>query len=146
MNTKKLLLSLFIIISSVIYVLFQQVGNGQRSFSSVSSPTTSGPTSNITSVNYKDGEYSGSVADAYYGNIQVKAIIKNGKITDIQFLDYPQDRRTSISINTSAMPILKSEAIAAQSAKVDIVTGATDTSRAFQESLTSALNQATNQA
>ncbi|MFA6048178.1 MAG: FMN-binding protein [Parcubacteria group bacterium] len=146
---KKFLLSAFVIISSVFYVLFQRVGNGpnfsnntgaglatRNSISQNSSPMVS------ANANYKDGQYTGTSADAYYGNIQVKAVIQNGKITDVQFLDYPQDRRTSISINTNAMPILKQEAIQAQSANVDIVTGATDTSQAFQESLTSALNRA----
>lgn len=91
---------------------------------------------------YKNGEYTGNIADAYYGNVQVKATISGGKITDVQFLDYPNDRQNSIRINTYAMPILKSEAIQAQSAKVDVVSGATATSGAFQESLASTLAQA----
>jgi uncharacterized protein with FMN-binding domain len=91
---------------------------------------------------YKDGLYVGDVADAFYGNIQVQAIIQNGKITDVQFLQYPNDRGESIMINTQAMPYLKQEAIAAQSAQVDIVSGATDSSQAFIQSLGSALAKA----
>lgn len=91
---------------------------------------------------YKDGTYVGISADAYYGYIQVKAIIANGKLVDVIFLDHPQDRRTSIQINNYAMPILKSEAIKAQSASVNTVSGATDSSGAFRESLASALAQA----
>lgn len=91
---------------------------------------------------YKDGSYTGSVADAFYGNIQVRVTISSGKISDVQFLQYPNDRRTSIEINTQAMPMLKSEAIAAQSANVNIISGATDSSQAFRESLASALSQA----
>ena len=93
---------------------------------------------------YNDGEYTGDVADAYYGNVQVKAIIQNGKIYDVQFLDYPQDRGTSIRINSIAMPQLTSEAISAQSASVNGVSGATATSGAFRQSLSSALAQAKN--
>ncbi len=88
---------------------------------------------------YKDGSYTGSVADAYYGYVQVKAIISGGKITDVRFLNYPQDRGTSIEINTQAMPYLTQEAITAQNANVDVVSGATETSRAFRESLAAAL-------
>jgi uncharacterized protein with FMN-binding domain len=95
-----------------------------------------------TSGQYRNGQYTGSVADAFYGNVQVKAIITNGKISDVQFLQYPNDRRTSQMINAQTMPYLTQEAIQAQSAQVDGVTGATQTSRAFIESLTSALNQA----
>ena len=91
---------------------------------------------------YKDGSYTGSVADAQWGYIQVKAIISNGKITDVQFLQYPNERDRSIMINSYADPQLTSEAIAAQSANVDTITGATDTSQAFIQSLSDALSQA----
>lgn len=91
---------------------------------------------------YKDGTYTGSVADAYYGNVQVQVTISGGRMTSIQFLDYPQDRSTSIRINSRAMPILIQEALSAQSAKVNGVSGASATSPAFVESLTYALNQA----
>ncbi len=91
---------------------------------------------------YKDGTYTGSAADAFYGNIQVQAVIRGGRIEDVIFLQYPSDRSTSIAINTQAMPYLKQEAIQAQSAQVDIVSGASDTSQAFQQSLESALAQA----
>lgn len=93
---------------------------------------------------YRDGAYVGDVADAYYGNVQIKAIIRNGKISDVRFLDYPQDRRTSMQISNFAMPRLTREAIQAQSAEVDVISGATQTSRAFNESLASALLQAKN--
>lgn len=91
---------------------------------------------------YKDGVYNGAVADAYYGNIQVQAIISGGKLTDIKFLDYPRDRDTSIQINSYALPILRTEAIQAQSANVNGVSGASDTSPAFVKSLSTALAQA----
>ncbi len=91
---------------------------------------------------FKDGTYTGSVADAYFGNVQVQAIVKNGQLADVIFLDYPQDRGTSRYINGTATPILRSEAISAQSANVDAVSGATQTSQAFNVSLASALAQA----
>lgn len=93
---------------------------------------------------YADGSYTGSVADAYYGLVQVRATISGGKLTDVQFLQYPNDRSTSREINSQAMPLLKQEAIAAQSARVDGVSGATDTSAAFVESLGVALGKAKN--
>lgn len=91
---------------------------------------------------YKDGSYIGTVEDAFYGNIQVKAVIQGGKIVDVVFLQYPNDRSTSIEINSQAMPYLKQETIAAQSATVDIISGATDSSIAFRRSLAQALAQA----
>jgi uncharacterized protein with FMN-binding domain len=91
---------------------------------------------------YKDGTYTGVAADAFYGNIQVQATISNGKITNVQFLQAPNDRGTSIYINSQADPMLAQEAIQAQSANVNIVSGATDSSNAFIQSMQSALDKA----
>ena len=91
---------------------------------------------------YTDGTYTGSQADAYYGTVQIQVTVQGGMLTGVNFLQYPNDRRTSQSINGRAMPILKSEAIQAQNANVNIVSGATDTSMAFQQSLADALAQA----
>jgi uncharacterized protein with FMN-binding domain len=149
---KKLLLSLSVLFSFAAYSFY--VKNTSQEAAVL--PNVPSQTQNNTSPNnildaspnikiskgYNNGEYTGKVADAYYGNIQVKAIIKNNQITDVQFLQYPNDRGHSIEINTYAMPILTQEAVQSQNAKVDIVSGATDSSKAFIESLTSALNQA----
>ena len=109
--------------------------------SSDGSGATPGATSTGTS-GYKDGTYTGSVADAQWGYVQVQATIQGGKITNVTFLQYPNDRNRSIEINQYADPQLVSEAIQAQSANVDIVTGATDSSEAFIQSLSDALTQA----
>lgn len=110
---------------------------------SVASQATQTPPTAITATAlYKDGIYIGDTADAFYGNIQVKATISGGKISNIQFLQFPNDRDTSIAINQQADPILAQEAIQTQSAQVDIVSGATDSSNAFIQSLQSALNKA----
>jgi uncharacterized protein with FMN-binding domain len=74
--------------------------------------------------------------------VQVQATIKQGRLAAVQFLEYPNDRRTSIRINNIAVPYLQQEAIQAQSADVDIISGATLTSEAFVRSLQVALNSA----
>ena len=89
-----------------------------------------------------DGTFDGPAIDAFYGLVQIEANVQNGTLTAIKVLRYPSDRRTSIAINRQALPILKREAIAAQSANIDIVSGATLTSEAFIESLGAALRQA----
>jgi uncharacterized protein with FMN-binding domain len=91
---------------------------------------------------YADGTYTGPVTDAYYGLIQIQAIVQGGRLAGIKVLQYPSDRRTSIAINHQALPMLRSEVVAAQSAKVDIISGATLTSEAFIKSLGGALRQA----
>ena len=91
---------------------------------------------------WRDGSYTGSVGDAFYGPVQVQAIISNGRLTNVNFLQYPNDRQHSIEVSQYSLPILRSEAIQAQSSTVDIVSGATDTSMAFMQSLASAFGQA----
>lgn len=91
---------------------------------------------------YKDGTYTSSVVDAYYGPVQIKAVVQGGKLADVIFLQYPNDRRTSVEINQQAMPYLKSEAIQAQSATIDGVSGASQTSEGFKQALQEVLTQA----
>ena len=165
---KKFLLSLALIASYVLYV-FDQRGafNDGRSIitpagiSQVTTdptpvptlplpsaiPPTPGPNPTPTPTpvpvgQYKNGQYTGIVADAFYGPLQVQAIISKGKITDIKFLQFPNDRSTSVMISKEATPILKQEAIQIQSSKVDNVSGATQTSNAFRQTLESALAKA----
>ncbi|MBZ9798538.1 FMN-binding protein [Mesorhizobium sp. ES1-4] len=91
---------------------------------------------------FADGTYAGPVTDAYYGLLQIQASIQGGRLTSLKVLKYPNDRRTSVNINRQALPMLRDEAISAQSADVDIISGATLTSRAFRQSLAGALKQA----
>ncbi len=125
-----------IVVAVLIYFGYQHFNGPQ-----VAAPNLSQIQAN-SNVNYKDGTYTGSVADAFYGNVETQATIRGGKITGVTFLQYPSDRSTSRSINSQAMPYLQQEAIAAQSAQVNTVSGATDTSNAFVQSLSSALTQA----
>lgn len=140
---KKYLLSAAVVFAFIIY----SVTTTNKTSSSVSTQTTTpsnSPTVATATKSYKDGTFTGTVADAFYGNVQVSAVIQNGKLTTVNILQSPTDRPHSIEINSQAMPILQSEAIKAQSASVDIVSGATDSSTAFISSLTSALSQAVN--
>ena len=93
-------------------------------------------------VSYKDGTYTGSVADTIYGKVEVAAVISGGKITDIQFLKMPDDQENSKVVTAMAEPRLKSETLSKQSADIDFVSGATQTSEGFEQSLQAALDQA----
>lgn len=136
----KFLLSLVTVLVFVVYILESR--KPQQSITTPSAGIVSLTPSPQAALSLKDGSYTGDVTDAYYGNVQIRATISSGKITNVEFLQYPNDRSTSVAINSQAMPLLKQEAISAQTAQVDIVTGATQTSMAFKASLQSALNQA----
>jgi uncharacterized protein with FMN-binding domain len=110
--------------------------------SSNSNPQMMQPTAMPMMGKFKNGNYTGSVQDAFYGNIQVQAVISSGKISNVNFLQYPNDNRTSQYINSVADPMLAQEAIQKQNANVDIISGASASSQAFQASLADALSQA----
>src|SRR6266542_5289858 len=62
-----------------------------------------------TAGKYRDGSFTGSAFDAYYGMVQVLANVQNGRLVSVDVLSYPNHQRTSRSINWQALPILKSE-------------------------------------
>jgi len=95
-----------------------------------------------TNRQLKDGSYTGASEFTPYGTVQIAVVVSGGKITDVNFLQMPSDQRESQQRTTYSEPLLKQTTIAHQSANIDFVTGATDTSAAYQQSLQAALNQA----
>lgn len=82
--------------------------------------------------------------DAYaspYGPMQVAVTVTDGQITDVEWLALPTDHH-SVRINDYAAPLLVEQALAAQSAEVDGVSGATYTTEGFRISLESAIREA----
>jgi len=69
-------------------------------------------------------------------------IISDGRIVDVQALQLPFDRQRSAYISQVAGPLLHDEALKAQSAQIDTISGATFTSDAYAQSLQSALDHA----
>lgn len=82
----------------------------------------------------------GKAYDVSYGLVQVKVSIKGTRITDIKPLSLPQGGRSS-DISRYAAPQLRREALSAQSAHIDSVSGASYTSAGYARSLQSALDQ-----
>jgi uncharacterized protein with FMN-binding domain len=91
---------------------------------------------------YQDGLSTGPEFDAYYGVVQVQAVIRGGRIESVNVLRQPFHSATSRSINRRALPQLEQEVITAQSANIHMVSGATLTSRAFIRSMSEALQRA----
>jgi uncharacterized protein with FMN-binding domain len=77
-----------------------------------------------------------------FGDIQVAITLKSGRITDVKPVTLPSDRPRSQYISEQASPILRSEVLAAQSARINLVSGATYTSDAWAQSVQSAIDQA----
>ncbi|MFD8302513.1 FMN-binding protein [Streptomyces sp. NPDC059690] len=87
-----------------------------------------------------NGTIDGSVVQTEYGNVQVRLTVANGKITKAEAIQAPKggtsDQKTALSI-----PKLTQETVAAQSAAIDSVSGATYTSNGYKQSLQSALDK-----
>jgi uncharacterized protein with FMN-binding domain len=88
-----------------------------------------------------DGTFVGGTYDAYYGVVQVQATVSGGHLVASKALKFPNHSGTSRSINRQALPYLQQEAISRQSAKINLISGATLTSRAYIVSLRDALTK-----
>lgn len=84
----------------------------------------------------------GDTVQTRWGPVQVRVTVKNGRITDVTAVTYPQDNPKDQEISSYAIPQLRREALAAQSASIDSVSGATYTSDGYKQSLQSALDSA----
>lgn len=88
------------------------------------------------------GTFTGDPIDTPYGTMQVAAIVANGRLTGVTVLRHTDVGGRSAQIDAAALPVLKSEAMSAHSAHIDVVSGATYTSRGYARSLQSALDKA----
>ena len=88
------------------------------------------------------GTYAGSVVQTRFGAVQVQITVKSGSITEVEALQLTDDDRKSIQISNRAAPLLRAEVLAAQSADVQTIGGATVTSDAYLSSLQAAIDAA----
>jgi uncharacterized protein with FMN-binding domain len=107
-----------------------------------SSGTGSGGGNGSGSTSSGGKTVTGSVAQTRWGPVQVQLKVSNGKITNVSVIQYPNENDRDQEINSQALPILIKETVSAQSAQIDMVSGATVTSDGYLESLQSALDQA----
>jgi len=105
---------------------------GSSSASSGTGGTTTTGTRTVT----------GDTVQTRWGPVQVRITVKSGRLTDVTAVTYPTDNPRDQEINSYAIPRLRSEALQAQSADIDTVSGATYTSDGYRQSLQSALDSA----
>ena len=110
---------------------------GSSGSSGSSSSSSSGSAGSSTA-----GTYQGTAVQTRFGSVQVQITVAAGKITDVTALKLTDDDRKSIQISNRAAPLLRSEVLAAQSADVRTISGATVTSDAYLTSLQAALDAA----
>lgn len=119
---------------------------GKTASGSGGSGTSAGATSGSTKAGAAPAAsgprtVAGRTYDTQYGPVQVQVTESNGRITDVAALQLPQGSGRDIDIDNYAVPQLRAEALQAQSAQIDAVSGATYTSEGYVRSLQSALDR-----
>jgi uncharacterized protein with FMN-binding domain len=133
---------------------FQAADTGNGTAHSAASPTSTSTTSpgaaptsspgatGSKSASTASGTYVGAVEQTRFGDVQVQVVVAGGKITDVVALHLTDRGSRSVQISNQAAPILRSEVLATQSAKVNGVSGATYTTDGYLSSLQSAIDKA----
>jgi uncharacterized protein with FMN-binding domain len=116
-------------------------GDTATTASSPGSTTASAGTPATTTSTYT-GTVTGVAADTRWGPVQVRATLAGGRITAVDVVEYPTENGKDREINAEAVPELVQETLEAQSADIDMISGATVTSSGYLQSLQSALDQA----
>ncbi len=117
-------------------------GASSPSPSAPSSPSATAGAATSPTAGTSTKTVTGDAADTRYGPVQVQITVANGVLTNVSATEYPERTPRDEQINSFAIPQLNSEALAAKSAKIDMVSGATYTSDGYVTSLQSALDKA----
>lgn len=118
-------------------------GSGTTGTGSTSDGTTGGTTgTGTTGGSSVSGTFAGDTTEIRYGPVQVQITVANGKITDVTALQLTNSDGRSVQISQQAAPILRQEALQAQSAQIQSVSGATFSSEGYTTSLQSAIDKA----
>jgi uncharacterized protein with FMN-binding domain len=133
---------------TIVVLLFGYHTSTNKSTSAATVPSASAPTTTSSPQGGSSGNssniktYTGSVAQTRWGPVQVKITVQDGKLTKVTVLQQPNGNRRDQEINDQALPILIDETVSAQSAKIDMVSGATVTSEGYLQSLQAAIDEA----
>ncbi len=120
-------------------------GNTQSDAGTTTTAPSAQPTASASpsaSGSGGDGTYTGDAVETRWGTVQVEITVENGTITSADAVQFPSENPRDQQINAYAVPALNAEAVQAQSASIDAVSGATVTSGGYIESLQSAIDAA----
>ncbi|UQS86123.1 FMN-binding protein (plasmid) [Nicoliella spurrieriana] len=142
-----LLISIAVLLAVIIegYTVFfdrkQQTVTTSPQSQTASQTSSSGSSDGNNKKQLKNGTYTGAATETRHGDVQVKMVVKNNKISNITVLKHPEGGKSD-EINEQALPIYTKEALQKQSAKINQVSGATETYGGFTGSLQDAITKA----
>ncbi len=97
----------------------------------------------VRTTSLASGSVDGDPVTTRFGIVQVRiVVVAGGRIGSAEAIQFPQRDRHDQMINARAVPILNAEAVTAQAAAIDAVSGATLTSQGYVQSLQSAIDRA----
>jgi uncharacterized protein with FMN-binding domain len=117
-------------------------GNGTAGASASAASGSAAPANSTSAKSGAAKTVTGAAWPTIYGPVQVRITVTGGKVTAVAATEYPEETPRDYQINSFAIPQLNSEALAAGSAKIDTVSGATYTSGGYVGSLQNALDKA----
>lgn len=117
-------------------------GDGMSAGSGASGATPAPPGGSSSNGSDSEQTVTGRAVQTRWGPVQVQITISGGTIIAAEAVQVPSGNRRDVEINHQAIPVLTQEALTAQGAEIDSVSGATYTSQGYIESLQSALDQA----
>ncbi|WP_433077671.1 FMN-binding protein [Dactylosporangium sp. CA-052675] len=123
-------------------LLFSYRPSSGGALAGVATPAGSGNPAGAGTAAGAGKTYDGSTASTRWGPVRVRITVQGGRITDVEAVTYPTANRRDQQINAYALPRLRAEALQAQSADIDSVSGATVTSEGYKTSLQAALDAA----
>jgi uncharacterized protein with FMN-binding domain len=108
----------------------------------VPTPSSSAKAQATPAPQHVDVRVNGTSIDTRYGPVQVQIHVRDRHLISATAIDYPQSSGRDQEINSQAVPALENEAVQAQNAHIDTISGATYTSDGYRQSLQSALDLA----
>ena len=117
-------------------------GSGRSGAAGSSGTSGSSGSSEDSGSSGSDATVTGDAYSTRWGDVQVRITVEAGKITDVEAVELPERDGHSQRISQVAEPVLREEVLSSQSADVQLVGGATYTSRAYLDSLQSAIDKA----
>jgi uncharacterized protein with FMN-binding domain len=137
-------------VTGLIFLLsFKSQGTGPTNRPAALAPSTPGsaqttapqPSASPSNSSTAPRTVTGAVIQTKYGPIQVRVTVAGQRLTEVEAIQLPSGDRRDIQINDYAVPQLRTEALAAQSAHINVISGATYTSDGYAQSLQSALDK-----
>jgi uncharacterized protein with FMN-binding domain len=147
---RRTIIALLATVTGLIFLLsFKSQGIQPTNRPAALAPTSPGPAASKTpgtsrspsNTATRSRTIAGAVIQTKYGPVQVRVTAIGHRITDVQALQLPTGDSRDIQIDNYAVPQLRDEALAAQSARINTISGATYTSDGYAQSLQSALDK-----